>query len=172
MATTSSNLSPHFSLGEFRSPRDPVKVVPAKVVSNLTYLCERVLEPLRASREGRPLVITSGWRSPLYNIRVGGKILGYHPKGQAADIAAATVADQLDLMAKASRIEYADPETGKKIRPVGGIGFYPGRGFVHVDTGHRKNGRIRTWMRTADGKDVPLPGHIFDQLRARGAIDL
>ncbi len=172
MATTSTRLSPHFALGEFQSPRDPVKVVPAKVVANLTYLCERVLEPLRAARDGRPLVITSGWRSPLYNLRVGGKILGYHPKGQAADIATVTLDDQLDLMAKASRIEYSDPETGKKIRPVGGIGFYPGRGFIHVDTGHRKNGRIRTWMRTAEGKDVPLPAHIVDRLRAGGAIEI
>ena len=137
-----------------------------------TYLCERVLEPLRAARGGQPLVITSGWRSPIYNIRVGGKILGYHPRGQAADIAAATLDDELDLMAQASGIEYSDPQTGKKVRPVGGIGFYPGRGFIHVDTGSRKNGRIRTWMRTAEGKDVPLPAHIVDRLRARGAIDI
>ena len=75
-------------------------------------------------------------------------------------------------MTKASRIEYSDPQTGKLVRPVGGIGFYPGRGFIHVDTGSRKNGRIRTWMRTAEGKDVPLPAHIVDRLRVLGAIDI
>jgi len=58
----------------------------ADVVSNLTMLCGNILEPLRASLGGKPISITSGYRSPKTNEAIGGVATSQHCFGQAADI--------------------------------------------------------------------------------------
>ena len=69
-------LSEHFELVEFlvseTAARQGIANEPTpEVIDNLRRLCESVLEPLRV-KIGRPVVITSGYRSPALNRAVGG----------------------------------------------------------------------------------------------------
>jgi zinc D-Ala-D-Ala carboxypeptidase len=52
---------------------------------NLQHLVDAVLDPLREAL-GRPVVISSGYRSPAVNRAVGGAASSQHVLGQAADI--------------------------------------------------------------------------------------
>jgi hypothetical protein len=56
-----------------------------EVILNLTFLCARVLQPLRDAI-GRPVYINSGYRSKRLNARVGGVPNSRHLQGRAADI--------------------------------------------------------------------------------------
>lgn len=81
-------LSPHFSLREmtYSQLAERLKipnVPPLEVVTNLTALCKNILEPLRLSVG--PLHISSGYRGPVLNRRVGGASKSQHVLGQAAD---------------------------------------------------------------------------------------
>jgi len=67
---------------------------PSQVIENLKELCIHVLQPIR-DLVGRPIKITSGYRCPRVNAKVGGasrKVNGkvvqtsQHTYGQAADI--------------------------------------------------------------------------------------
>lgn len=73
-----------------------------------------------------PLQIYSGYRSPKTNNRTEGAALNSrHLVGRAVDIAVAGVSN-VKLAGMASLL-------GR-----GGTGFYPGRNFVHVDTGDER----------------------------------
>lgn len=82
-------LTPHFSLHEMThsdwAEANNVSNVPnALQVASLENLCRRVLEPLR-SKFG-PIIINSGFRSPLVNEGVHGVGASRHLSGEAADI--------------------------------------------------------------------------------------
>ncbi len=80
-------LSENFSLGQLtiskrfpnidNTPNDQQK-------ENLRLLANDVLEPIR--RQFGELIVTSGYRSPELNQKVGGSRTGDHPRGMAADI--------------------------------------------------------------------------------------
>ena len=55
------------------------------VVRNLERLVSRVLDPLREAW-GSSIIVTSGYRCPELNARVGGVKTSYHLRGMAADI--------------------------------------------------------------------------------------
>lgn len=81
-------LSPHFTLQEFiRSDiatRKGIYNMPsAEVLENLRVLAEQ-LEDVRAFL-GRPLLITSGYRSEELNTAIGGSKTSKHMTGLAAD---------------------------------------------------------------------------------------
>lgn len=80
------------------------------------------------SHFGRHVVVTSGYRNPWHNADVGGKEDSYHMKCMAADIFIPGV-DKGRLIDFA----YNDPL-------VGGMGCYPGQGFVHIDVRQRPPG--------------------------------
>jgi uncharacterized protein YcbK (DUF882 family) len=79
------DLSPHFSLSEFACrglarkghPRHPTPVSADLLES---------LERLRELAGGRPLLILSGHRCPVWNRSVGGATRSQHLLGTAADI--------------------------------------------------------------------------------------
>lgn len=52
---------------------------------NLDRLCDTILQPLRDAL-GQPIIVTSGYRSPEVNRRVGGSATSAHCYGCAADI--------------------------------------------------------------------------------------
>lgn len=56
-----------------------------KEVARLQTLCSEILQPIR-NRFGKPLIVTSGFRSPILNKAVGGSLTSQHLKGEAADI--------------------------------------------------------------------------------------
>ena len=51
----------------------------------LTALINNVLDPLREAY-GKPIIVTSGYRSQILNKMVGGVPTSQHTKGEAADI--------------------------------------------------------------------------------------
>lgn len=97
---------------------------------------DQALDLLQALREylGKPLILTSAYRSAAHNKRVGGAKASKHMEGIAFDV----------------RMENHDPhEFEAAARAVGftGFGYYPKSGFLHVDTGPARSWG-KPWPRT------------------------
>ena len=71
--------------------------------ANLTTLINNVLDPLREAY-GKPIIVTSGYRSPLLNKAVGGVATSQHCKGQAADIVPKNKKDMKKLWQLAQKL--------------------------------------------------------------------
>jgi hypothetical protein len=89
-------LSRSFDLEEFlvsqTATRRGIPNIPSEaVVDELTRLCSLILQPLR-DRLARPIVISSGYRSPMLNEAIGGAKNSDHMKGRAADIVVPSMA--------------------------------------------------------------------------------
>ena len=80
------------------------------------------LDALR-KKFGKPIIITSGYRSPEYNISIGGSKNSAHVQGKAADIAVSH-ADEYKIIGSAIELGF----TGIGVSQKGS-----GR-FIHVDT--------------------------------------
>ena len=65
-------------------------------LTRLVELIEVVLDPLREAW-GKPIYVTSGFRSEALNNVVGGSKTSHHLKGQAADITTGNKADNKEL---------------------------------------------------------------------------
>ena len=83
-------LSQHFNLHEFARSEKAAELgidnTPApEHAEALRLLCLHVLQPLR-EHLGKPITITSGYRSPALNKAIGGAAGSQHTKGEAADI--------------------------------------------------------------------------------------
>jgi len=76
----------------------------------------------------RKVVVTSGYRNPWYNDKVGGSDGSYHMGCMAADIF-------IPGVSKSALIRQAYREN-----LVGGLGCYPGRNFIHIDVRARPRG--------------------------------
>ena len=82
-------LSGHFSLSELAKSQTAVrKGIDNKPtldhIENLTELCTHILEPTRRNF-GKPMVITSGYRSEELCEAIGSSKNSQHAKGEAAD---------------------------------------------------------------------------------------
>ena len=77
---------------------------------------------------GKKVVMSSGYRDPGYNGKVGGADNSYHTKCMAADF-------YIPGVSKQKLIAYAHRQ-----RLVGGLGCYPGRKFIHIDVRERPRG--------------------------------
>ena len=129
--TVTSTIYPHFSdvpASEWRwpsfSPREIACKGTGKVLINADALDK--LQALRASL-GKPLILTSAYRSPEHNRAVGGAKNSQHMKGIAFDV----------------RMDNQDPDAFEQAaRAAGftGVGYYVKSGFMHIDTGPS-----RTW---------------------------
>jgi len=74
-----------------------IKNVPSKdAEANLIALVENVLDPLRESY-GKPIFVTSGYRSPELNKAVNGANNSQHMRGEAADITAGSKSENKKL---------------------------------------------------------------------------
>ena len=118
-------LAPGFKVREFRC-RDGSDVV--MIDESLVMLLQCIREHF-----GKPITITSGYRTGTHNTAVGGSRSSQHLLGKAADI---QVADTT-VEAVAAFAESLMPDWG-------GVGRYPvkaGRtkGWVHVDTRAKKS---------------------------------
>ena len=83
-------LTDHFTLEELvfsqTAVRDNIENKPSTAeINSLKQLCENVLEPVRIE-VGKPITVTSGFRSARLNKAVGGAPDSQHLRGQAADI--------------------------------------------------------------------------------------
>lgn len=81
------NLSQNFTLEEMTRNNHGVTNKPSDAsIESLKLLCSKVLEPLR-KLYGKPITISSGYRSLLLNRLVGSKTQSsQHCKGEAVDI--------------------------------------------------------------------------------------
>ena len=85
-----TQLSKHFSLQEMinsgTASRLGLDNTPnEEQIENLKALCENILEPLREYYESRPIMITSGFRSPQLSKAIGSSENSQHCKGEAVD---------------------------------------------------------------------------------------
>lgn len=113
-------LTKNFNLAEFHC-RDGTPV-PEKYMPNVRKLAAN-LQTLR-DEIGEPVHVNSGYRTPTYNERVGGKKNSQHLVAKAADITAKSYTPK-KLAAVIERLI-------KDRRMLqGGIGLYPG--FLHYD---------------------------------------
>lgn len=114
-------LTSHFHLSEFAC-HDGTQV-PSELIPNVQELANN-LQVLR-DYLGEPLTILSGYRTEIWNKKVGGKPLSQHKKAKAADLTVKSKTPKqlhaiIEKLIKAGKIKF------------GGVGLYPG--FVHVDT--------------------------------------
>ena len=115
-----AQLSPAFRVREFRC-RDGTDTI--LIDEGLVVLLQCIREHF-----GKPVHITSGYRTAAHNRAVGGAVYSQHQYGRAADIRVSGVpVEQL-----AAYAETLLPGTG-------GIGRYPAKGFVHVDVRKAKS---------------------------------
>ena len=79
------NLSENFTLAELIRTSTGLDNTPnEEQIENLRLLCVNVLQPARDALG--PIKITSGFRAPAVNSKVGGSSSSQHVKGQAADL--------------------------------------------------------------------------------------
>lgn len=77
-----------------------------EAIGNLTRLTYCLLQPLR-DKLGKPIIITSGYRSPALNKAVGGAPTSQHCKGEAADLySPGMTIKELYNFVKSSGLEY------------------------------------------------------------------
>lgn len=142
--------SAYFHVAEFGSHDG--SPYPEAWEDRLQALCSQ-LDSIR-SDWGGPLRVVSGYRSPSWNVRVGGAPHSWHVEGLAADIApfcrpGAMGANVADLHGRILRMLGAG-----RLPLVGGIGNYPGR-WVHIDVRPRPaDGHIAMWQGTGIGSEV------------------
>ena len=140
-----TNFTKHFKIKEFNC-KDGTPV-PPQYLSNAKKVADN-LEVLRAALGGKPIIITSGYRTPEHNKRVGGVGGSAHLTASAADIVVrgippAQVAATIEKLIAAGKMQ------------EGGIGIYPN--FVHYDirgtrarwNGTKKNGGSTTGITPA-----------------------
>lgn len=92
--------------------------------TGLLMVDESALDCLQSLRDrlGRPMLITSAYRSPEHNRRVGGAPNSLHMRGIAFDV----------------RMDNHDPqefEAAARACGFTGFGYYARSGFMHIDTG-------------------------------------
>ncbi len=126
----------HYGRGFDRRGYDIACYLLRDVESNVTFAMNPKLIDLlfliqgwlRVNQMPFHIVINSGYRTPAHNARLAKAAKeSEHMKGNAADIRIPGLSvDALTRLAKAVG--------------VGGVGFYPHNGFVHVDVG-----RVREW---------------------------
>ena len=90
-------LSKHFKLEEFEKSSTAIRhgienKAGSGEIKNLTDLCYAVLEPVRIKFD-KPVIITSGYRSPELCEAIGSKATSQHAKGQAVDFEIAGISN-------------------------------------------------------------------------------
>ena len=113
-------LTPNFHSDEFLHTGITWDDVPTSAKAQI----ERVAERLQVVRDilNTPIKVTSGYRTPAHNLKVGGERNSYHVKGMAADIVVPGV--------PASRVQSLLKHWN------GGLGSYTH--FTHIDIGPKR----------------------------------
>ena len=108
-----NKLTEHFKVSEFAC-NDGSDYIPIDI--DLVYKLEEIRKHF-----GQPITITSAYRTPEYNRRIGGASNSYHTKGRAFDIVVKGV-KPFDVAHFAQGLY------------ICGIGCYYDDGFVHIDS--------------------------------------
>lgn len=116
-------VSIHFNLAEFAC-KDGTPYPTQWMTSRLMPLVQDLEEIRKAC--GEPILITSGYRTPQYNKKIGGALLSQHTQGRAVDIKC------LNANVKELYVTIIQLIRNGKIKD-GGVGLY--RSWVHYDHG-------------------------------------
>lgn len=86
---SSMKLSPHFHLSEFTASQTATRLMIDNIpgpdeIAAMKLLCKKVLEPVRENY-GKPVIISSGYRSEELNRALMGSRSSQHIRGQAVD---------------------------------------------------------------------------------------
>lgn len=141
---------PSFSPREMASKGEGALLVDSEAMDTLQRLRDLL---------GKPLLITSAYRSPAHNKRVGGAKRSKHLEAIAFDV----------------RMENHDPHTFEAAaRTVGftGFGYYPKSGFMHIDTGPERSWG-NPWPITATSlpEEPPIqPESVKEDKEAQAAV--
>ena len=108
-----------FKLNEFACPCCKKVMLHPKLLAKLVEL-RKILE--------RPVIVTSGYRCPKYNQKVGGVISSYHCIGLAADVVVKGI-ELITLLEVCENLDFS------------GIGFYEKKNFLHLDVRPTKRAR-------------------------------
>ena len=105
---------------------------------------EDAMDKLQALRNalGRPMIINSAYRPPEYNRLIGGAKNSYHMRAVAFDV---SMANQ----------EPGRFETVARRNGFTGFGFYRRNGFIHIDTGPKREWGKR-WFSPEQRNNLPV----------------
>lgn len=139
-------LSPHFKVKEFRCKDGSDKIL---IESNLIPVLEKVYDHFGASS----ITITSGYRTPAHDKKVGGKGSGNHCEGKAVDFVVYKGKERIPSGKVALYLE----DIG-----VTGIGYRCGKGTyaTHMDVGYR------TWAKRWYGDEYISMSKSIHQIKS------
>jgi|TARA_R110001599_G_scaffold63033_1_gene175398 zinc D-Ala-D-Ala carboxypeptidase len=141
-------LSKHFKLEEFEKSSTAIRLgitnkAGAGEIKNLTDLCYEVLERLKVKFDNKPVIITSGYRSPELCKAIGSKVTSQHTTGNAVDLEIPSVSNLAIALWIENNCDFdqliLEYYTGE-----------PSSGWVHVS---HSNGSNRKQVLTFDGKN-------------------
>ncbi len=125
-------LTKHFNSSEFECPCKECKDANQYISPELLELLEEVREAY-----GKPIVITSGYRCPARNVKVGGAKNSSHLAGLAVDISPKVITtDELDKLYDLCYNKFDNIGDGRDKK------------FIHVDVRPAKASGKRHWIYT------------------------
>lgn len=155
-------LSANFTLSELTDSPTAKKLgienVPTpEHLENMKYVCDKILEPVRA-HFGKPVQINSSYRCPELNKAIGGSTTSQHVNGEAVDfeipgISNKVVADWVSENVDFDQVilEFFNPKEG------------PNSGWVHASIRKTGGNRKQKLVASKDGtKTVYKPVTDFD----------
>ena len=110
---------------------------------DIEHITDGMKQLLKCLDEQFTIIVRSGYRSPVYNERVGGSKSSQHCLGTAVDISSPN-AKCFELAAYAIRLGWIK---------ITGIGLDVFKDYVHLDTGIGPN-RPAIWVYDRNGKDI------------------
>lgn len=132
MIAQKKQITPHFSRKELEC-RCGCGL--CNVTSELGDLAEKV----RSILGNVPMYPTSGSRCYSHNKKVGGSPTSKHLSGRALDF----YVTEMSVYCAYTKIEAAQKRGD--LPELGGLGFYPTKNFIHIDTYHAPDGHLRKW---------------------------
>ena len=109
---------------------------------------------LLRDRWGGPLRVVSGFRSDVYNARIGGARLSRHVAGDAVDLQ--PIVKPAAMVAAVKRLhELAETMViGGALKHVGGLGYYAGK-WIHLDCRPKPpSGHVALWTGAGLGSEA------------------
>lgn len=135
---STEKVTPNFVANEFD---DDHSLNDSNHFTLIDYELVLTLEAIRF-RFDLPIYVTSGFRTTKSNELVGGATESFHTLGMAYDFSI----HEIDMK---EVFEYIKERATKKenlFSIIGGIGFYPKRNFIHIDSRPRpESGEVIIW---------------------------
>lgn len=146
-------LAPHFTAGELGVANVEL---PADTVANVRGVAGW-LEQVRAILGDKPVLITSGYRTPERNAEVGGAVGSDHVNGLAADF---KVQGLTPFQVYRQLIA---AQEARKLPPFDQLVFYAADNHIHVGLGAKMRGELL--LKTTEGPYVQLAGAFITKIR-------